>query len=234
MLPRILVLVLCCTLLSCKNLVEKYKRSSSGVSELDKKVLYDFREPQILTPPGHPCAAPPSGCSRVLSRAEGSFTYAAEQEQACLYKCGNTGKLVVSASDGKVQASIETPYSSILKTFDLNDDDKNEFLFTAETNHGGVASTEASLQTIEKGTLRAVENFGIVYTDPCAQFMGASEQKKNDLIAKGLSPIIEAVRISYLPHPNHEMPSFTADRLRAACPATAGAQHGAWQVVTGQ
>jgi hypothetical protein len=225
------IVALCCTLVSCKSLVEKYKRSSSGVSELDKQVLYDFREPPIITPPGQLCPAAPANCSRPLSRAEGSFTYAAEQEQACLYQCAGSNRLEVRSKDNKVQASIETPYSAILKTFDLNHDDKNEFLFTVESDQGSVHSTEASLQTIEKGSLRAVENFGIVYSDPCSQSTGATEAKKNELIAKGLSPFIEAVRISYLPHPNHEMPSFTAERLRAECPSTPGGQHGPWRVV---
>ena len=73
-----------------------------------------------------------------------------------------------------------------------------------------------------------------MYTDPCAKFSGTTEQQKNDLIAKGLSPYIEAVRIVYLPRPGHEMPSFTAERLRAACPTTQGGQPGPWQVVSGK
>jgi hypothetical protein len=51
------------------------------------------------------------------------------------------------------------------------------------------------------------------------------------LTASGQSPYIEALRISYLPHPGHEMPSFTAQRLRAPCPATPGAAL-KWQTVS--
>lgn len=230
MLPRILVLVLCCTLLSCKNFVEKYKRSNSGLSSLDRQVLYDFRNSP--TPSVHACPAPPAAaCSTVLGNASGSFTYAAENEQACLYRCGTTNTLAVF-SGTKMQASSETAYSSIAATFDLNRDDKNELLLLGETSHNGEFSREASLQTFEKNTLHPVEDFGIVYHDSCVLFAGVDEAKRQKLITSGLTPNVEAVVIYYLPHPNREMPSFTAERYRAPCPATSNIAPSGWQLVS--
>ena len=231
MFPRILILALCCTLVSCKDLVEKYKRSSSGVSALDKKVLYDARFPTVHSDGALSPAAPPN-CTGPLADVQGSFTYAAEQEQAALYACKDTNKLLVySLPSRKVQASSDTHYSDIVGTFDLNHDDKNEFLLTVETTHHGEISREASLDNFEKNSLRAVEDFGIVYHDPCAVFAGASETKKKELVASGRSPYIEALKISYLPRPGHEMPSFTAERLRAACPASPNTPLN-WQLVS--
>jgi len=251
---RALILALCCSLISCKNLVEKYKRSSSGVSELEKKVLYDFRAtPQSAAPAVGAdearlifAALPPASCPvsakepkktpDIVGVAKGSFTYAAEQETAYLVgdlPCG-THQAIVVISGGKAQATSETAYAAILGTFDLDKDDKNEMLLGGGTNHDGVISREASLDVFEKNSLRAVENFGIVYSDACHLFSGADEVKKKTLIASGLSPYIEAVRVLYLPRPNHEMPSFTAERYRAACPDTPGGQLGPWQLVSGK
>jgi hypothetical protein len=230
MLLRILIVALCCTLVSCKDLVEKYKRSSSGVSALDKRVLYDARFSTVHSDGALSPAAPPD-CTVPLADAQGSFTYAAEQEQAVLYRCTGTNKLIVFSAR-KVQASSDTPYSDIIGTFDLNHDDKNEFLLMVETTHNGEISREASLDNFEKNSLRAVEDFGIVYHDPCALFLGATEPKRKELTASGQSPYIEALRISYLPHPGHEMPSFTAQRLRAPCPTTPGAAPSDWQLVS--
>lgn len=237
MLPRILILALCCTLLSCKNLVEKYKRSSSGVSELDKKVLYDFREPipqrtvDVRQVPEAMLVL--NSCNPPVQKADGSFTYAAEQETAFLERCGASSKMFIF-SGSKLQASSDTPYSTFAATFDLNKDDKNEFLLVGDTTHDGVVTREASLENIEKNSLRTVESFGIVYSDPCVLFTGATEAKKQEMIAKGISPNIEAVRILYLPRPNHEMPSFTAERYRASCPTDPGTSHGNWQAVSGK
>lgn len=237
MLRRILIIALCCTLFSCKDLVEKYKRSSSGVSELDKKVLYDFREPiaqNAVDPKQVPQALLAlNSCNPPVQKADGSFTYAAERETAFLERCGASSRMFVFSGD-KLQVSSDTPYSTLAATFDLNRDDKNEFLLVGDTTHDSVVTREASLENFEKNSLRAVENFGIVYTNPCALFSGATDSNKQELIAKGVSPNVEAVRIFYLPHPNHEMPSFTAERYRAACPTTAGGQHGPWQLVTGK
>ena len=230
MLLRILILALCCTLVSCKTLVEKYKRSSSGVSALDKKVLYDARTPTVHSDGALAPAAPPD-CTGPLADMQGSFTYAAEQERATLFACKGSNKLVVY-SGGKIQASSDTHYANIVATFDLNHDDKNEFLLSVETTHDGEISREASLDNFEKNSLRAVEDFGIVYHDPCALFAGANETKKKELIASGRSPYIEALTISYLPRPGHEMPSFTAQRYRAACPATPGTGPSNWQLVS--
>src|SRR6185312_614981 len=105
---------------------------------------------------------PPAGCSQVLGQVDGSFTYAAETEQACLYKCATGNKIDVS-SQGKLQVSGDTPFSAIVGKSDLNHDDKNELLLSTETMHNGDISREASLVNFEKNTLRPVEDFGIVY-----------------------------------------------------------------------
>ena len=253
MLVRLLILALCCTFLSCKDLVNKYKRSSSGVSELDKAVLYDFRPGSVpilksvdrasqqfvlgaIPPPSCPVAAnQPAVQAKIVSALDGSFSYAAETETAYLVTgpCAGQNHVVV-VSSGKVQASSETPYSAVIGSYDLNHDDQNELLLAGETTHEGVVTRETSLQKFEKNSLRAFENFGIVSTDPCSLFAGASETKKQELIAKGISPHLEAVRILYLPRPNHEMPSFTAERYRAACPTTPGGPQGPWQMVSGK
>jgi hypothetical protein len=234
MFPRILIVALCFTLVSCKNLVEKYKRSNSGLSSQDKKLLYDFRQP--VTPPLIDLAAAPkdllalSSCTPKIQRVDGSFTYAAENESAYLWQCSDSKKIFVFAG-AKLQASSDTSYSAIAGTFDLNRDDKNELLLIGETNRNGAFSREASLQTFEKNTLHAVEDFGIVYHDTCALFAGADEAKKKGLIAKGLTPYVEAVVIYYLPHSAREMPSFTAERYRAPCPDP-HASPANWQLVT--
>ena len=250
-LPRILIVAMCCTLVSCKGLVEKYKRSNSGISALDKKVLYDFRSamptavPTIdndtqrkvyspIPPAGCPVAAgAPVRKMEIASTASGSFTYAAEQETVYLVTglaCGWPNKVVVLGA-GKVQASSDSSYSVIAQTSDLNHDDKNELLLMGETSHNGELSREASLQTFEKGALRPVEDFGIVYHDTCALFAHADEAKRKSLIAAGLTPYIESVVVYYLPHPGHEMPSFTAERYRAPCAATPPAPSD-WQPVS--
>lgn len=252
MVLRILVAALCFSLLSCKDLVDKYKRSNSGVSALDKKVLYDFRsaaasarpsidseaEKRVLAaipPPSCPVAPnQPHPSLQINSLATGSFTYAAEQESAYLVSglpCGWSNKLIVFSSS-KLQAASDTAYSSIARTFDLNRDDKNELLLTGEATHNGELSREASLETFEKNSLRPLENFGIVYHDTCSLFTGADEAKRKDLIAKGLIPYIESVVIYYLPHPGHEMPSFTAERFRAPCPASPTITPSNWQLVS--
>ncbi len=252
MLPRILILALCCTLLSCKDLVQKYKRSNTGLSSLDRKVLYDFRNPLPASTPTLPdstlhsvIATIPPACPvaandaqpttpHVVSVASGSFTYAAEQETAYLVTglpCG-LHKAVIVMSNGKLQASSDTPYTSIAGTFDLNHDDKNELLLTGETTRDGQYSREASLQTFEKNTLRAVEDLGIVYHDSCSLFVGADDARKKALVASGLTPYVEAVVVYYLPHSGLEMPNFTAERYRAPCPATPGAPPPNWQLVS--
>ena len=233
MLPRILVLALCCSLLSCKDLVQKYKRSNSGLSSLDKKVLYDFRSP--LRPPtieqtSIPAALKTSnGCNPPVQKVEGSFTYAAEQESAYLWRCDGANRMFVFSGD-KLQTTADTSYSIIAATFDLNRDDKNELLLLGETSRNGELSREASLQTFEKNTLHAVEDFGIVYHDSCALFAGTDEAKKKTLIASGLAPYVEAVVVYYLPHAAREYPSFTAERYRAACPV--GNAVADWHLVT--
>jgi hypothetical protein len=230
-LARVLVLALCCSLLSCKDFVEKYKRSSSGVSSLDKKLLFDFRsQPGMNVASGAPCPPAPASCSAVLSDVEGSFTYAVESEKACLYRCGGSNTLEVFSHD-KLQAASDTPYSAILQTFDLNHDDKNELLLVAESANNGEISREASLQVLEKNTLRTAENFGIVYHDACSRFTGIDDARKKALAAQGVSPYVEALVISYLPRPGHQMPSFTAERYRAACPTPAAAAPTGWQLV---
>lgn len=252
MILRTLAVALCFSLLSCKGLIEKYKRSSSGVSALEKEVLYDFRDISSITPPALDhitekkvfAAIPPPSCPVVPDRprptlqinsvATGSFTYAAEQESAYLVSglpCGWSNQLIVFSSS-KLQASSETPYSSIARTFDLNHDDKNELLLTGETTHNGELYREASLETFEKNSLRPLENLGIVYHDACSLFTGADEVKKKALIAKGLAPYVESVVIYYLPRPGHEMPSFTAERFRAPCPASASTPPSNWQLVS--
>ena len=232
-------------------MVEKYKRSNSGVSSLDKRVLYDFRNPTAASPPDIAAGVqqlafsvvPPASCPvdpkqpppklHITSVASGSFTYAAEQEKAYLVAglpCGWQNKIVVVAG-GKVQASSDTAYALIAGIYDLNRDDKNELLLVGETTHQGEVSREASLQTFEKNSLRPVEQFGIVNHDSCALFAGANEATKNKLIGSGLTPYVEAVVISYLPHPGREMPSFTAERYKAPCPAAGGTPKD-WQPVS--
>jgi len=171
---------------------------------------------------------------RIASVATGSFTYAAEQEIAYLVTglpCGWPNKLTI-VSAGKVQASSDTSFSAIAGTYDLNRDDKNEMLLVSENTHNDEISHEASLDTFEKNSLRAVEDFGIVYHNSCALFAGVDDVKKKSLIVSGLTPYIEAVVVYYLPHSGPEMPSFTAERYRAPCPASPGAAPANWQLVS--
>jgi hypothetical protein len=233
MLSRALIITaLCLSLTSCKGFIDQYKRSSSGTAAIDKKVLFDFRQaPAPSLANAASCAPAPAGCSQVLGQQDGSFTYAAETERACLYRCSAGNKIDVS-SHGKPQVSAETPYSGIIGKFDLNQDDKDELLLSTETTHNGDISREASLVNFEKNTLRAVEDFGIVYHDPCSAFASADEAKRKKLLAGGRSPFMEAVVISYLPRPEHQMPSFTAQRYRAPCPTTPGAAPTVWKLVT--
>lgn len=228
---RILTVLLCMSLVSCKGMIESYSRSNSGVSALDKKILADFRQSQIVGGPSpSACPTAPPGCKEALSHEQGSFTYAAENEQACLYRCADTNKLQVW-SGGKLQVSSDTPYSSILKIFDLNHDDQNEMLLSVETTTAAVRDREASLVDYEKNTLHPVEDFGTVYHNPCEVFAGADESKKKKLIARGNSPFLEALVIYYLPRPGNQMPSFTVERYRAPCPAVPNAAPVSWERV---
>ena len=88
------------------------------------------------------------------------------------------------------------------------------------------------MEIFEKNALKAVENLGIVYHDPCSLFTGADEAKRKTLTASGLAPYVEAVVVYYLPHAGPEYPSFTAERYRAACPSSPGASPSNWQLVT--
>ncbi|MGH9524464.1 MAG: hypothetical protein ACRD3E_18230 [Terriglobales bacterium] len=244
MLRRIFIGMLCLTLVSCKSLVEKYKRSSSGTSSVDKRVLYDFRSPfQFAKPPvddktvsmllatndkGTCTSRQPT--PQVESLAEGSFTYAAEKETAYLvvpWRCSPENRLIVF-SGSKLQAASDTSFNTILKTYDLNGDDKNEMLLGVETTKDGVTDREASLVDFEKNTLHTVEDFGTVYHDPCALFRNADARTKQELIAGGRQPMVETVVVWYLPRPGNQMPSFTAVRYHAPCPATPGTPPTGW------
>ena len=246
MLRRILIATVCLTLVSCKSLVEKYKQSSSGISAADKRVLYDFREPFAIVQPkvdaktlgtllatndGATCTTPRRPL-HVASVADGSFTYAAEKETVYLvspWLCSPANRLIV-LSEGKLQAASDTNFNTILKTYDLNGDDKNEMLLGVETKKDGVTNREASLVNFEKNTLHSVEDFGIVYHNPCAP----DEATRKQLIAGGHTLLAEAVVIWYLPRPGNQMPSFTAVRYQAPCPATAGMPITAWTQVGGK
>jgi hypothetical protein len=234
---RILTIALCLSLVSCKGLVEKYTRSNSGTSALEKKVLYDFRvapasirhvvsrdtERQVLS------AIPPASCPeapgqlrpalRILSAVEGAFTYAAEHETAYLISglpCGWPDRILVFSS-GKLQASADTAFSAIAGTYDLNHDDKNELLLATQRSKDGIVDREAALVDFEKNALHPVEDFGTVYHDPCALFVNIDDAKRKELIVGGRSPFLEAVVFYYLPRPGQQMPSFTAERYRASC-----------------
>ena len=244
MLRRIFIATLCLTLVSCKSLVEKYKRSSSGTSSVDKRVLYDFRSPFQIAKPAvdakimsmllatndQATCTPRQPTPQIESLAEGSFTYAAEKETAYLvvpWPCSTENRLIVF-SGSKLQAASDTNFETILRTYDLNRDDKNEFLLGVETTKDGVTDREASLADFEKNTLHSVEDFGTVYHDPCALFRDADAAKKQQLIAGGRQPMVDAVVVWYLPRPGNQMPSFTAVRYRAPCPATPGTPPTAW------
>lgn len=229
MLRPLFAAALCLTLVSCKGMIESYKRSNSGTSALEKKVLFDFR----TTPPARVFATVlpaslPANCA-AIDGAAGSFTYAAENEHFYLARCGDANRYFVFST--KLQASGETAFSRILQTLDLDHNDQNELLLMAQTAKDGVVDREASLDDFEKNVLRAVEDFGTVYHDPCARFAGPDAAKRRQLTASGGSPYIEAVVVYYLPRPGHQMPNFTAERYRAACPARAGAAPSGWERV---
>jgi hypothetical protein len=75
-----------------------------------------------------------------------------------------------------------------------------------------------------------VENFGAVYHDVCGLVAAVAGKRREDLIAKGIDPVAEAVVISYLPRPG-EMPSFFAERYRAPCAAGVNEPPSQWQRV---
>lgn len=245
MLRNILVIALCLGLMSCKGIIESYKRSNSGVSALDKKVLFDFRNPvaaavpqvapetqkQVLgaIPPGSCPVAPhqPPRIPRVAAVVNGSFTYAAETETAYLVTgtpCGSGNKLLVFSS-GKLQVQSDTAFSSILNMFDLNHDDQNELLMSVANIRDGVTDREAALVNYEKNSLHTVEDFGTVYHDSCGVAATAAD---------GGSRHVDAVAVYYLPRPEHQLPSFTVERYRAACPTTPGAPPTGWTRVGAQ
>lgn len=247
MLRRIFIATLCLTLVSCKSVVEKYKVSSSGTSSVDKRELYDFRTTfqnvnpavgektlsMLLATNDQPKCKSPQRPPKVAALAEGAFTYAAEKETAYLvvpWQCSTANRLIVFSGD-KLQAASDTNFHTILKTYDLNGDDKNEILLGVETTKNGVINREASLVNFEKNTLHSVEDFGIVYHDPCAALAPADEAKRKQSTAGGRSPFAEAVVIWYLPRPGNQMPSFTAVRYHAPCPATPGAPLTGWTPV---
>jgi hypothetical protein len=152
---------------------------------------------------------------QILASAHGSFTAPAAQETAYVVErltcsdvlrssvnlAGRVNRLLVFAADRPV-ASADVPEIGIAQTFDLNRDGKNELLLAGWDG----ANTTARLVQFDNTNLATVENFGIVSREGCrAQAQTAR--------------IMDAVVLSYLPRPNPQMPSFTAERFRAECPA---------------
>jgi hypothetical protein len=217
-------------LMSC----EPYNRSNSGVSAIDKTILYDFRTPRAPAPPKLDAATeravlaavaprylearqcPPARAGQaqppvlwITAAAEGAFTAPGVKQNVYLVRrlaCGEDSgpnHLVVWA-DGKAAANVETPDSTILKTYDLNGDGENELLLADWSARNNSTAVLARLAQFDQNSLPAVENFGIVYDNTCAS---ASD------------PAMDAVVLWYLPRPGQKMPSFTAQRFRAHCPA---------------
>src|ERR1041384_7468670 len=97
-LPRILIVAMCCTLVSCKGLVEKYKRSNSGISALDKKVLYDFRSAMPTATPTIDndtqrkvySPIPPAGCPVAAGRTCAQDGDSLHSERL-IHLCGRAG-----------------------------------------------------------------------------------------------------------------------------------------------
>lgn len=244
---------------------QPYSRSVSGVSALDKKVLYDFRD---TSSPGVPkldkatehrvfTAVSPHGniydnlveCGNdeegvllnLTSVATGSFTAPGAKESAFLVhvtKCGETmaemgadvSRLLVFRGEQLV-ASAESRCDTILKTYDLNGDGISELLLDGGWAHGGEATSNAVLVRFDKKALITIENFGTVYHDVCGLIADVPGEHRQELAAKGIDPVAEAVVISYLPRPGQQMPNFVAERYRASCPANFGDRPANWQRV---
>lgn len=218
-----------CLLFALLVACEPYNRSNSGLSATEKTLLYDFRDPKL---PDRPKLDRPTehnvlaaialypACSKgeeqtVLTNAvaTGAFTAPSTNETAYLVDVNckpspqHLDRLLVFGQD-KLIASVEVPESTILKTSDLNRDGKNELLLA---NWSEKDSTMlARLVQFDKASSTLIENFGIVYANACAGATGGG---------------LDALVLSYLPHPNQQMPSFTAQRYRADCPAQGQAPH---------
>ncbi|MGI9103034.1 MAG: hypothetical protein ACR2IF_11390 [Terriglobales bacterium] len=218
-------------LCGCSN----YSRSVSGVSALDKKVLWDFRTPHLRTA----IRPAPAETERVLSAvfpsslrdfaecvaskaqgrriasitqtADGAFTAPGAKERLYVVvgrPCSGTRgeiRLAVFSADRNVADVLSPVGGLLLDTVDLNGDGKNEILFAA--SHRGEQSgfETAALVQFDKNKLVTIEDFGQVYEDSCRSL---AEPKS-----------LMAVVLNYLPTPGGQMPKFTADIYRAPCPA---------------
>jgi len=242
MIVRRAVLLVALAVLACG--CEPYSRSNSGVSALDKKVLYDFRDAVLPAAPkldaaterrvlsaatrdGAVKCAPgskPGAAPYVAAAATGSFTAAGAHETVYLARQGTCGespvpggnRLVVFAGD-RLVATADTRYFDILKTYSLTGDGGDELLLAGGRARLGELNTDAALVRFDKNSLVTVEDFGAVYHDVCGMFRGISDEARKDLIAKGLHPRMDAVVVSYLPRPDRRMPPFFAERYLAPC-----------------
>jgi len=254
MIFRHAIILIALALLACNR--EPYSRSNSGMSALDKKVLYDFRGTVLPAPPRLdatterrvlgaalrdrfvkcPSGQQPGVLPHIAAAAAGSFTAAGAKETAYLVQVGacdgnpasGANRLLVFAGD-RLVAAADTRYFHILKTYSLTGGDGgDELLLAGGRGRMGEINTDAALVRFDKNALATVENFGSVYHDLCGMFRGASEQARKDLVAKGFDPIMDALVISYLPRPDRRTPPFVAQRYRAPCPANENEKPGNW------
>jgi hypothetical protein len=162
-------------------------------------------------------AGQPKTPPRLLGSAEGAFTEAGASQTAYLLdpggcetdptKFGNQ-RLAIFSGD-QLAKMTRVSATELLKTYDLDQDGRREFLLAMGNTRDGIFSLNAHLLGLEEQTYKVIENFGRVRFANCAAKDGT----------------VTAVKLDYLPEVDtktgatvEKLPRFTAEVYRADCP----------------
>ena len=232
-------LALCLSLLVVLAACQRFKVSGQGTSGANRHVLFDFREmpqanseakpaaPAVFSavfsnyvPKTGRCKSPagqPSASPRLLGSAEGAFTEAGASQTAYLLDPGGCetdptkfGEERLAIFSGDQLAKVtRVSATELLKTFDLDQDGRGEFLLATGNTRDGLSSTNAHLLGLEEKTYKVFENFGRVRFANCGAKDGT----------------ITAVKLDYLPEVDlktgatvQKLPRFAAEVYRTNCP----------------
>ncbi|MBA2341166.1 MAG: serine protease [Pyrinomonadaceae bacterium] len=151
----------------------------------------------------------------IISSATGSFTAPGAQQTAYLIEVGEcqashadnygTKRLVVFNGQNMV-ANVDADFNtSILKTFDINNDGINELFLSGGDMHMGISVGWGMLVDFNGNHLRVIKKFERTYEDSCG-----SEQHGSRFLASA---------ILYTPVGKGKMPELRVDWYAAACAA---------------
>ncbi len=236
--------VSCLLLVAC----EPYTQSNSGVSSLQKKVLYDFRDENISRPHVDPktergvlqSIAPhyftrtgdcprAAGVSnavvlRIAGLSAGSFTGAGKTETAYLID-------YVKCNEDPARRSNRLAVFSEDKLIAVAEVPELVLLKSYDLNGDGINELLLSGGVARVGEVRSSARLVQfdkaelktvedfgTVYDNACGMFAGAGERRRELHNGGVDPIIDAVLIAYLPRPGNQMPSFTAQRFRADCP----------------